>query len=88
MGARAMQVMRRTVRPVSGEQSGGGGGQSGRESACVIRPLNQWKVGPVWTWPGHPRGPRNPGLGALHSLTVPLQPSLGGARGGCPAHTP
>lgn len=28
MGARAMQVMRRTVRPVSGEQSGGGGGAS------------------------------------------------------------
>lgn len=23
----------------------GGGGQCGGESACVIRPLNQWKVG-------------------------------------------
>lgn len=65
MGARAMQVMRRTVRPVSGEQSGGGGGgQSGRESACVIRPLNQWKVGPVWTWPGHPPRAEEPRAGS------------------------
>lgn len=40
--------MRGTVRQASWEQSWGGS-QSGHESACVIRPLNQWKVGPVWT---------------------------------------
>lgn len=42
---------------------GGGGSQPSHESACVIRPLNQWKVGPAWPDLATPPGLGNSGLG-------------------------
>lgn len=72
--------MRRKGRQTSGEQSWGeGGSQSGHESACVIRPLNQWKVGPAWPDPVTPLGLRNSQPGRRDGLI--LSPDRGGGRG-------